>query len=95
MLLLSASGCAVLVAKPPTAHVQIDGLNRQLGEFVVTLNPTEQQRLDIHFGDRYAVRLDFKWLWDQERRDSQIYVQQDPNDFQTPLTPWMTCRYRF
>ena len=95
MVWFGASGCSILVAKPPTAHVQIDGLNHQIGEFVVALNPTDQQQLDIHLGRQYALRLDFRWLWDQDRGSSQFYVQQDPDDFQAPLTPWMTCKYRF
>lgn len=93
-LMLCATGCSVLVAPPPTAHVQIDGLNSQIGEFVVALNPIDEHQRDIRISDRYALRLDFKWLWDPQN-DAYLYFQPDPDNMGTPLTPWMTCKYRF
>lgn len=94
ILIMSISGCSILLATPPAAHVQIDGLNSQLGEFIVVLNPCSEQQMDIPITDRYALRIDFKWLWDQGGDNSGIYFQ-DPDDPTSLLTPWLTCKYRF
>lgn len=94
ILMMSISGCSILLATPPAAHVQIDGLNSQLGEFIVVLNPCSDQQMDIPISDRYALRIDFKWLWDQDSDNSELYFQ-DPDDLNSPLTPWLTCKYRF
>lgn len=94
MLIMLFSGCSILLATPPAAHVQIDGLNSQLGDFFIILNPCSDQQMDIPISDRYALRIDFKWLWNQRNENPELYFQ-DPNDIETPLTPWLTCKYRF
>jgi hypothetical protein len=94
ILMMSISGCSILLATPPAAHVQIDGLNSQLGEFIVVLNPMSDQQMDIPISDRYALRVDFKWLWNQGSDNSELYYQ-DPDDSGSLLTPWLTCKYRF
>lgn len=96
LLIMSISGCSILLATPPATHVQIDGLNSQLGEFFISLNPCSDQQMDIPISDRYALRIDFKWLWNQRNTDSEMHFFQDVEDgFGTPLTPWLTCKYRF
>ena len=94
LLMISVSGCSILVATPPAAHVQIDGLNSQLGQFIVLLNPSSEQQMDIPINARYALRLDFRWLWEQGS-DNTAANFQDPDDLSSPLTPWLTCKYRF
>jgi hypothetical protein len=93
-LWLSLTGCSILVAPPPSAHVHIDGLNHQVGEFSVALNPFNEQQMDIHLGNHYALRLNFNWLWNREN-ESHLYFEQDPDNWEPPLTPWMTCKYHF
>lgn len=95
--LMMLCACSTLATRPHSAHIQIEGLNRQIGEFVIALDDYSDQDLDIPLNDHYALRLDFKWLWSQDPvTASALYIQQDLDDsFAPPLSPWLTCKYRF
>lgn len=95
--LMMLSACSGLATTPRSAHIQIDGLNRQIGEFVIALDTYNYQDLDIPLNDHYALRLDFKWLWNQDNAAvSALFIRQDLDGSSAPpLSPWLTCKYRF
>jgi hypothetical protein len=95
--LMMLCACSALATTPRSAHIQIDGLNRQIGEFVIALDSYNDEDLDIPLNDHYALRLDFKWLWNQDNATaSALFIQQDLDESAgPPLSPWLTCKYRF
>jgi hypothetical protein len=95
--LMMLCACSALAVAPLSAHIQIDGLNRQIGEFVIALDSYNDEDLDIPLNDRYALRLDFKWLWNQDNAaGSALFAQHDFDESSgPPLSPWLTCKYRF
>ena len=91
---LLISGCSVLVATPYEARVQVKGLNNQLNEYVIILNSPPESDLDIQLTNNYAIKLDLQWLWD-ENFLNQPEFNLNGESATAPLTPWLTCKYRF
>jgi hypothetical protein len=87
----STTGCSILVAEPSVAHVEIEGLNHHFGNFSIDLDPKINQQMDIHLTNHYALRLDFKWIWERSFNTSLTNYNEDG----VPMVPWITCKYRF
>jgi hypothetical protein len=94
-LLLMTNACSLLATPSHAAHIQITGLNKQIGEFVIALDTYNDDDMDLRLSDHYALRLDFKWLWDADNDASNMYIKRDTEEFSPTLTPWLTCKYRF
>ena len=94
-LMVSISGCSIFISTPRTAKINIQGLDNKFFEYIIPLDePTAETNLDIRISKRYALQLDFDWLWES---DSESYLDYNPADKETipPLAPWMLCKYRF
>lgn len=94
-VLVWLSGCSVLVATPRTTRVQVSGLNNHVSEYVIVSDEPDTSELDIKLTDRYAIRLDFQWLWSDRFSSGEklLYVGED--ETAPPAAPWFTCLYRF
>lgn len=88
------AGCASFITTPRVARIQIKGPANHSNEFFVSLDDLTQRNTDIHLSDRYAVNIDFQWLW-YSHEDLNLLVSETPEEIQTPLTPWVLCKYRF
>lgn len=94
IVLLTMSGCSLLISKPRIAKIRIQGLDNKYHECIVSLDGISSENdMDIQISKNYAVQIDFEWLWDS---DSKTYLgPETPQDEAPPLTPWMLCKYRF
>lgn len=90
------TGCSIFISTPRTAKIHIQGLNNQHYDYIVPLDdPDCESNLNIKISKRYALQLDFEWLW-----DATIDIASDRNlptseNLIPPLVPWMVCQYRF
>jgi len=90
-------GCSSIlstISAPRMARIQIRGPANHSNEFVVSLDDLLQRDLDINLSDRYAVKIDFQWLW-YSREDVVMINSETQEEIQAPLTPWVLCKYRF
>jgi hypothetical protein len=92
---LLVSGCSIFISTPRTATIHIQGLDNKYHEYIVALDdPATETSLDIQISKKYAVQLDFEWLWDSD--DSPLLLDDNAIENTMPaLTPWMLCKYRF
>ncbi len=90
--LLFLTGCALFVSTPRIARIQIKGPANHINEVFFALDNSEDK--DIHINDRYAIELDFQWLW-YEQEDLIFLKKEDKEEEDIPLTPWFICKYRF
>ena len=79
---------------PRVARVPISGLNNQLNEYIIELDDLGQEDLEVRLTDHYAIQLDFQWLWD-ENKTPDVTTDELFDEANAPLSPWMTCKYRF
>jgi hypothetical protein len=94
LIFFSFYGCSILVATPQTTRVKIVGLHNTISEYVIVVDEPAESDMGIKLTDRYAISLDFQWLWDEPR--SRAETDQDFGTYETmPLTPWFICNYRF
>lgn len=93
-LLWTTAGCSIFTLNPRVARIQIKGLNNQTQEYLVVLDDPTDKDLDIHLSDRYAIGVDLLQLWD-DTSSLTSEGQHSANPEMTPLTPWMTYKYRF
>jgi hypothetical protein len=94
--ILAMSGCSVFISTPRVAHFQVQRLDDKFIEYVVNLDDPTETDLDIHINNRYAIQLDFEFLWDSEdESSSEIYVESYTDPADPMLVPWMLCKYRF
>lgn len=89
------SGCSVFVTTPKTTRVEVTGFNNQVNEYVIVTNEPDESDLDIKLTDRYALRLDFQWLWNDHISLLGIDSVQTNDTLDEQLIPWITCKYRF
>jgi hypothetical protein len=96
ILLASISGCSIFISTPRTAKIHIQGLDNQHYDYTIALDePSAEANLDIRISKRYAVQLDFDWLWDSAG-DSRTSLYNSVDEDMIPLlVPWMMCKYRF
>lgn len=94
-MLVWLSGCSVFVTTPKTTRVEVTGLNNQVNEYIIVTDEPDESDLDIKLTDRYALRLDFQWLWNDHISPFVLDSghMSDPSDEQ--LIPWITCKYNF
>ncbi len=91
------AGCSSVfstISAPRMARIQIRGPANHSNDFVVSLDDLTQRNLDINLSDRYAVKIDFQWLW-YSHEDVDLINSETPEEIQAPLTPWVLCKYRF
>ena len=88
------AGCSSLISPPRMARIQIRGPANHSNEFVVSLDDLMQRNTDIELSDRYALNIDFQWLW-YSHEDVDLTSIQTPEEIKAPLTPWVLCKYRF
>ncbi len=93
-LLWFVTGCSSLVSAPRMARIQIKGPANHNHEFVVSLDDLTDRNSDIQLSDRYALNIDFQWLW-YSSEDVGMIPNDTPEEIQAPLTPWVLCKYRF
>lgn len=86
------TGCSAFVSTPRIARIQIKGPANHTNEVVFALETTQDN--DIELNDRYALELDFQWLW-YEREDLDFLKREVNEETFIPLTPWFICKYRF
>lgn len=87
-------GCSLLVSAPRYARIQIKGPGNHCNEVVIALDNAPKE--DIRLNDRYAINLDFQWLWYEKEDIDLIQNEAFKNqDSILPLTPWFICKYRF
>ena len=73
----------------------IQGLDNQHYDYIIPIDePATEANLDIRISKRYAVQLDFDWLWDSDRENRTDYATTDEDPI-PQLVPWMLCKYRF
>jgi len=95
-MLISVSGCSIFISTPRTARIHIQGLDNQHYDYVIALDePLAEANLDITISKRYAVQLDFDWLWGTASYTRLDYNNSVDEDKIPPLVPWMLCKYRF
>ena len=90
-------GCSSVlstISAPRMARIQIRGPANHKNEFVISLDDLMQHNTDINLSDRYALNIDFQWLW-YSREDVGIISGENLDEVQAPLTPWVLCKYRF
>lgn len=87
-------GCSFLVSPPRMARIQIKGPANHSNEFVISLDDLTERNTDIHLSDRYALNIDFQWLW-YSPEDFETMSDETAEEIQAPLTPWVLCKYRF
>lgn len=87
-------GCSTFVSTPRYARIQIKGPGNHCNDVIIVLDDTPKE--DIELSDRYAINLDFQWLW-YEREDLNLIQNEtfENHDSVLPLTPWFICKYRF
>jgi len=88
------AGCSSFLSPPRMAHIQIRGPANHSNEFVVSLDDLTQSDTDINLTDRYALKIDFQWLW-YGSEDVGMITSESSEGIQAPLTPWVICKYRF
>ena len=94
-LMVSISGCSIFISTPRTAKIHIQGLDNQHYDYIIPIDePATEANLDIRISKRYAVQLDFDWLWDSDRENRTDYATTE-EDTIPQLVPWMLCKYRF
>ena len=93
-LALSATGCSVFITTPQTASYHIQQLDDQLVEVVINLDTPTETDLDIRISNRYALQLEFEWLWNLEDQEG-LHTDVEVLSEDSALTPWMLCKYRF
>jgi hypothetical protein len=91
---LAVGGCSVFISTPRVAHFNVQQPDDKFIEYVVNLDDPAETDLDIRINNRYAIQLDFEFLWDTDE-SPEIYVQSYTEPADPPLTPWMLCKYRF
>ena len=95
-LIVFPNGCSVFISTPRTARIHIQGLGNEYYDYIITLDqPLPEANLDIRISDRYAVQIDFEWLWDAYNNDQADSNALQVEDQIVPLVPWMQCKYRF
>ena len=95
IVLLNIVGCSVLVSKPRIAKIRIQGLDNKYHECLVSLDGISSENdLDIQISKKYAVQIDFEWLWDSDTK-TYLSPERPQDEADTPLEPWMLCKYRF
>ncbi len=95
-MLVTISGCSIFISTPRTAKIHIQGLNNQHYDYVIALDePATEANLDITISKKYAVQLDFDWLWGSGFDTRMGYYNSVDEDKIPPLVPWMLCKYRF
>ena len=94
-ILLTINGCSVFISTPRTAKIHIQGLDNKYYDCIVNLDDDAVgTNLDIEISKKYAVQLDFEWLWDSDN-GAQLDHEIANEDIIPPLSPWMLCKYRF
>lgn len=90
------TSCSMFISTPRVAHIQINGAdNHQLDEYIVVLDPEYDENLiDIQITDRYAINLDFQWLFNAAIGDETTSTD-GPSELDWSATPWMVCTYKF
>lgn len=96
VLMATLNGCSIFISTPRTAKIHIQGLDNHHYDYIIPLDApiADEATVDIRISKRYALQLDFDWLW-----ESTIDI--DPGrtsvdeDTIPPLIPWMMCKYRF
>ncbi len=94
-MLVWLSGCSVFVTTPKTTRVEVTGLNNQVNEYIIVTNEPDESDLDIKLTDRYALRLDFQWLWNDHISPLVIDAGKTIDISEEQLIPWITCKYSF
>jgi hypothetical protein len=93
-IFLIFSGCSVLVATPHVTHIPVKGINNEMGEYIIVTDDPRESDLDIKITDRYAIKLDFQWLWNKQTESNTVtYFDDEDNPYVT--APWVTLKYRF
>ncbi len=97
-LIAMLAGCSVFISTPRVTRIQIQGMDDELWEYVVTLEEPMDDSLGFRISDRYSLQFDFEWLWNTDV-DADAYSTLD-SDFDgrpdtTPMAPWLLCRYHF
>lgn len=92
--ILAMSGCSVFISTPRVASFHVQRLDDKFIEYVVNLDDPTETDLEIHLNNRYAIQLDFEFLWDSDE-SSEIYVESYTDPADPLLVPWMLCKYRF
>ena len=91
------AGCSSMlstISAPRMARIQIRGPANHSNEFVISLDDLTQRNTDINLSDRYALNIDFQWLW-YSREDVGMNSGEPLEEVQAPPTPWVLCKYRF
>ena len=88
------SGCSVFVSTPRVTRIQMQGVDDQLWEYIVTLDNPADEDLGIQISDRYALQLDFEWLWNRESQ-ADIYYDLNQESAEPTPAPWMLWKYNF
>lgn len=95
LALFVTTGCSVLISTPPVARIQIHGMDNQLDEYIVILDPAPSSNMiDIPLTDRYVINLDFQWLLGPSAEFETADADGRPDQYFS-ATPWMMCTYKF
>ena len=95
LALLMFSGCSMFISTPRVAHIQIHGMDSRIDDYAVVLDPQcKETTFDIRISDRYAINLDFEWLFNATTGIESINPD-GRTDMDWSGTPWMMCTYRF
>ena len=96
ILLATVNGCSIFISTPRMAKIHIQGLDNQHHDYIISLDePLAEANLDIRISKRYAVQLDFDWLWGSVSDTRMDYTNSVDEDKIPPLIPWMLCKYCF
>jgi hypothetical protein len=93
---VAVCGCSIFVSTPRTAKIRIQGLDNKLYEYVIALDePVDETNVGFRISKNYTLQLDFEWLWDSGTDCRMINNSQVDDDTNSPLVPWVVCKYRF
>lgn len=96
ILLATVNGCSIFISTPRMAKIHIQGLDNQHHDYIIAIDePLAEANLDIRISKRYAVQLDFDWLWGSVSDTRMDYTNSVDEDKIPPLIPWMLCKYCF
>jgi len=94
LLSLGLTGCSVFISTPQVARIHMQRPDNKFVDYIINLDDPCETNLDIRLNNKYALQVDFDWLWNMDER-SEIYNETEVDAADARLTPWMLCKYRF
>ena len=70
-------------------------IDNRVSEYIIVTDEPDETDMDIKLTERYAIHLDFQWLWNERISPGELDPSLSNNTLDPQLTPWFTCKYRF